>query len=169
MKLYTTLCHHRSKFKLWVKDVIEQLVREHGAVLDGTTEFDMREAPSALVWQELNDQESECVVAVNLKGFVVDSPLDDEKTIPFNEADADFLLELLKHMEAAVPEDESEPDDVADYVKNPQFCPWCGTVHIEWPGTPDVDDGCVKQKAKCVECGMRWMDVYRLETVEERE
>jgi hypothetical protein len=54
-----------------------------------------------------------------------------------------------------------------------EVCPYCKAdndmcgMNIEYGDLDPVEDGDIQQEVKCLQCGRRWMDIYRLVDVHE--
>lgn len=58
------------------------------------------------------------------------------------------------------------PEQKAAYLKSPNHCLYCGSIHIEaQEGTFDDDGG--RQPVTCLTCDKEWNDLYRLVDVME--
>ena len=54
------------------------------------------------------------------------------------------------------------------YIKHGSCCPACSSDSING-GSLEVDGTIVMQNLDCVDCGLMWTDIYRLETIDNVE
>ena len=54
-----------------------------------------------------------------------------------------------------------------EYLRHPSYCPYCLSHDIE-AGEAEFDDG-MWQKVRCLNCDERWLDVYALVGIEEKD
>lgn len=64
-------------------------------------------------------------------------------------------------------------EQIADYIKNPDHCPYCGsdtvdTLDYGFEGEK-VAEPFVWNEVSCLSCGKKWKEVYTLKTIEEVE
>ena len=58
-----------------------------------------------------------------------------------------------------------DTEQKADYLNNPNECPYCGSTDLEGDSF-DSDDNTVSQEITCNRCYKDWTDVYHLVDVE---